>query len=103
MGRQRRNFSDSEKMAILREHFIERAPVSEVCDRHGIQPTLFYQWQKKLFEEGGMVFRQPRRKSARQQSSEAARIEKLEAKVKEKNLAELMGEHITLKKSLGEI
>jgi len=79
--------------------------VSQLCDKHAIQPTLFYQWQKKLFEEGGMVFRQPRRKSSRQEAAEAARIEKLESKIRQKDevLAELMGEHIALKKSLGEI
>ena len=50
MPRARRNFSGAEKMAILREHLIEKAPVSEVCEKHGVQPTLFYTWQKKLFE-----------------------------------------------------
>ncbi|MFQ5352711.1 MAG: transposase [Candidatus Binatia bacterium] len=105
MRRQRRNFSGPEKMAILREHLIDRVPVSEVCDKHGLNPTLFYHWQKKLFEDGAMVFEQPRRKSNRQKAAETARIEKLEAKVQEKNevLAELMGEHVALKKTLGEI
>jgi transposase len=105
MRRQRRNFSGSEKMAILREHLIDKVPVSEVCEKHGFQPTLFYHWQKKLFEEGAVVFEQPRAKSNRQKAVEARRIEALEAKVKEKNevLAELMGEHVALKKTLGEI
>ena len=105
MGKQRRSFGDTEKMGILREHLLDRVPVSKLCDKYDIQPTQLYQWQKKLFEEGGMVFRQPRGKSSRQRSAEATRIEKLEAKVQEKNevLAELMGEHVALKKSLGEI
>ena len=105
MPRQRRNFSGTEKMAILREHLIEKVPVSEVCDKHGLPPPMFYQWQKKLFEEGAAVFEQPRRKSARQSSAEARKIESLEVKVREKNevLAELMGEHVALKKTLGEI
>jgi len=92
-------------MAILREHLIDKVPVSEVCDKHGLNPTLFYQWQKKLFEEGAVVFEQPRSKSSRQKAAEARRIEALEAKVQEKNevLAELMGEHVALKKTLGEI
>jgi len=44
-------------------------------------------------------------KSSRQQAAEQRKIEALEAKVAEKNevLAELMGEHVALKKSLGEI
>ena len=104
MSRARRNFTGAEEMAILREHLIEQAPVSEVCEKHGIQPTVFYQWQKKLFEEGAAVFEQPRAKSSRQQSAEARRIEALEAKVRRKDevLAELMEEHVALKKSLGE-
>ena len=105
MPRERRNFTGSEKMAILREHLVERVPISEVCEKHGIQPTLFYTWQKKLFEEGEAVFEQPRAKSPRQQAAEQRRIEALEAKIRNKDevLAELMSEHIALKKSLGEI
>lgn len=105
MRRERRHFSGAEKMAILREHLIDRVPVSEVCEKHGLGPTLFYLWQKKLFEEGAAVFEQPRRKSNRQKAVEVRRIEALEAKVQEKNevLAELMGEHVALKKTLGEI
>ena len=105
MQKQRRNFSGTEKMAILRKHLIEKVPVSEVCDKHGLQPTIFYAWQKKLFEEGAAVFDQPRRKSSRQQTSEARKVEALEAKVREKNevLAELMGEHVALKKTLGQL
>ena len=105
MRRQRRNFSGPEKVTILREHLIDKVPVSEVCEKHGLNPTLFYHWQKKLFEEGAVVFDQPRRKSNRQKAAEARRIDALEAKVQEKNevLAELMGEHVALKKTLGEI
>ena len=79
--------------------------MSEICDKRGLNPTLFYHWQKKLFEEGAVVFEQPRAKSNRQKAAEVRRIEALEAKVQEKNevLAELMGEHVALKKTLGEI
>ena len=105
MRGQRRNFSWPGKMAVLREHLIDKVPVSEVCEKHGLNPTLFYHWQKKLFEEGAVVFDQPRRKSNRQKAVEARLIDALEAKVQEKNevLAELMGEHVALKKTLGEI
>ena len=101
----RRRFSGVEKMAILREHLIERVPISEVCDRHGIQPTLFYTWQKKLFEGGAAVFEQPRGSTTRGQAAENRKVEALEAKVREKNevLAELMGEHVALKKELGQL
>lgn len=104
MSRERRHFSGEQKMAILREHLIEGVAISEVCEKHGIQPTVFYGWQKRLFEHGGTVFEQPARKSPRQTAAEARRIEALEAKVRRKDevLAELMEEHVALKKSLGE-
>ena len=90
-------------MAILREHLVERVPISEVCEKHGIQPTLFYTWQKKLFEDGSAVFEQPRAKSGRQQAAEQRRIEFLEARIRNKDevLAELMSDHVALKKVLG--
>ena len=105
MAKQRRNFSGAEKMAVLREHLIEKTPVSEVCEKHGVQPTLFYTWQKKLFEEGAGVFEQPRAKSPRQVAAEQRKIDALEAKIRNKDevLGELMSEHVALKKSLGEI
>lgn len=107
MRKERKNWSGSEKMAILREHLIEGVPVSAVCDKHDIQPTMFYGWQKRLFEGGAAVFENGRGEvgpSKRQQDAQARRIEALEAKLRQKDevVAEIMAEHILLKKSLGE-
>ena len=104
MSIQRRSFTGPDKLAILREHLIDHVPISDVCQKHGINPTLFYQWQKKLFEEGSIVF-ETKAANGRQQAAETRKIEALEAKLQQKNevLAELMGEHVALKKSLGEI
>ncbi len=103
MRKERKSYSGPEKMAILREHFIEGVPVSEVCDRHGLQPSLFYTWQKKLFENGASVFEAGNGPSKRQQDAQAQWIEALEAKLKQKNevVAELLEEHVALKKKLG--
>jgi len=105
MPRQRRNFSGAEKVAILRQHLIDKTPISEICEQHGLQPAMFYQWQKKFFEDGAVVFDQPRNGAARQQTAQVQRIEALEAKLHDKNevLAELMGEHVALKKTLGRL
>jgi transposase-like protein len=102
MPNDRRHFTGAQKLAILREHLIEKIPISDVCQKHDLQPTLFYLWQKKLFEEGAVVF-ETKAASTRQQNAEAQKIEALETKVRQKNevLAELMGEHVELKKSLG--
>jgi len=91
---QRRNFTGAEKLAILRQHLIEKTSISDVCQNAGIQPTLFYYWQKKLFEDGVAVF-ESRAANGRQQAAGEQKIQALEARVQQKNevLAELMGEH----------
>ena len=38
----RRHFSPEQKMAILRRYLLEHVPVSDLCDEHDIQPTVFY-------------------------------------------------------------
>ena len=98
----RRKFSGEEKMAILRRHLVEKRPVSDVCDEAGIKPTLFYRWQKELFEHGASAFGRhgdvgPNRKLE-------AKVEALEKKLANKDevIAEIMESHVQLKKSLGE-
>jgi transposase len=56
MNGKRKNYSPQEKVAILKWHLIERVPVSDLCDEHGLHPTVFYRWQKEFFEKGAMGF-----------------------------------------------
>jgi len=102
--RQRRHFTGPEKMAILRRHLVDKVPVSQLCEEHGIHPTLLYGWQKNLFENGAAVFDGPRNRNGRQEAAVAKRIEALQDKLRRKDevLSELMEEHVALKKSLGE-
>ncbi|MBM3996902.1 MAG: transposase, partial [Planctomycetes bacterium] len=47
------NFGNpQEKIAALKRHLLEGVPVSTICDELGIAPTVFYRWQKELFENG---------------------------------------------------
>jgi transposase-like protein len=103
MAKQRKHYGGAEKMAILREHLLERVPISEVCQKHGLQPTVFYTWQKRLFEGGAAVF-EDGRAGRKKLDGSARRIEALQAKLARKDevLAEIMEEHVALKKSLGE-
>ena len=48
----RKRFTSQEKIAILRLHLLEGTPVSDLCDKHGIGPSMFYRWQKDFFENG---------------------------------------------------
>jgi transposase-like protein len=52
----RRHYSPEEKVKILRRHLLDGQPISEVCEKEHINPTLFYQWQKTFFENGAAAF-----------------------------------------------
>src|SRR5262249_3384198 len=77
-------------------------PVSQLCEELGLRPTVFYRWRKELFENGAAAF-QSQEHPHRQVEEKQKRIEFLEKKVqiKDEVLAELMAEHIALKKHLG--
>ena len=104
MRKERKHYTSEEKVTILRRHLLDKIPVSDLCEELGLQPTVFYRWQKEFFENGASAF-QSKERPARQVEEKQKRIEFLEKKVQTKDevLAELMAEHITLKKSLGEL
>src|SRR6267378_3330270 len=52
----RKHYTAEEKVAILRRHLLEQEPVSKLCDDLGLQPTVFYRWQKEFFENGAAAF-----------------------------------------------
>jgi transposase-like protein len=77
-------------------------PISDVCDQYQILPTMFYKWQKQLFENGAAAFE---RVSKRTVNANERQIAALEAKLQQKNevVAELLQEHVQLKKEIGEL
>ena len=60
MKKQRKHYTPEEKVAILRRHLLEKEPISKLCDELGLQPTVFYRWQKEFFENGAAAFEQKR-------------------------------------------
>jgi transposase-like protein len=104
MRKERKHYTSEEKVTILRRHLLDKIPVSDLCEELGLQPTVFYRWQKEFFENGASAF-QSKERPARQVEEKQKRIEFLEKKVQTKDevLAELMAEHIALRKSLGEL
>jgi transposase-like protein len=101
--RSRRHYSAEDKVAILRLHLLEGVPASDVCERHGIRPTLFYRWQKDFLENGAAAF--SRKGRPRDESVKDRRIEALQAILAAKNevIAELMVENVQAKKEAGEL
>jgi len=105
MVNQRKKYSAEEKVRLLRLHLIEKELVSDICDRHGLNPNVFYRWQKQFFENGPAAFNQAGNghKDSRTKKLEE-KISRLQAKLASKDevIAEIMASHVQLKKSLGE-
>ena len=66
----------------------------------GLQPTVFYRWQKEFFENGAAAFQQRGRTNHQPEQERIAYLEK-KIQTKDEVLAELMAEHVALKKELG--
>jgi transposase-like protein len=100
----RRHFTAQEKVAILRRHLLEKTPISDLCDQLGLNPTLFYRWQKEFFENGHAAFANTGRRRQAEDDAKDRKLAALQDKLQRKNevLAELMEEHVQLKKELGE-
>ena len=104
MPRQRRHFSPEQKVALLRLHLLEKRPVSDICQENNLSVTLFYLWQKQFFENGTAAFANTGKRRQAEADAKDRKIAALEDKLRVKNdvLAELMEEHVQLKKELGE-
>ena len=102
MPQKRKYHTPKEKTAILREHLINKVPVSDLCDQHGLQPTLFYRWQKLVFERMDSLFESKRDSET---SKLRKQVETLHAKLSNKDtvIAQIMEDYVSLKKSLGEV
>jgi transposase len=102
MSKPRKHYTAVEKVAILRRHVVERISVSDICDQYHVQPSMFCNWQKQFFENGTAAFEHTRTLSEKEQEwTIAALREKLQRK--NKIVAELMEEHVKLRKEIGEL
>jgi transposase len=102
--RSRRQYSTEQKVAILRRHLIDRVPVSDLCDEYKLQPSVFYQWQRHLFENLAGAFERAPGHSPSREKQLADKVEHLEARLARKDavIAEISAEYVQLKKELGE-
>jgi len=105
MSQQRRHFTPEQKVAILREHLLDKVPISDLCEKHGLAVNLFYHWQKAFFENGHAAFTANDKRRKHDTDAKDQQIADLQAKLLRKHevLSELMEEHVQLKKELGEL
>lgn len=101
MSRTRKQHDAATKAKVLRQHHLDKQPISAVCEAAELQPSLFYYWQKQLFENAEKAFTAPA-PSAREKELEQ-RIAQLEARLVKKDavIAQLSEEFVTAKKALG--
>ena len=105
MTRKRTNRSPEEKAAILKRHHIDKVSVTTICEEAGLQPSVFYHWQRELFERAFQVLgnAQPGRTSSREQELEK-KLAAAQARLVKKDevIAEISQEYVDLKKEVGE-
>jgi transposase-like protein len=104
--KKKRNYrSPEEKATLLRRHHVDKVPITTICAENNLQPSVFYQWQRELFERASRVLGkgaadQP---SSREQELKK-RLEAAQARLAKKDevIAEISQEYVDLKKELGE-
>jgi len=103
----RKQFTPEQKVAIVRRHLVDKVPVSDLCDELGIHANQYYNWQKQLFENAAPAFaRRPNKANEkRRQNAAEKKLQQIEKKLQDRNevVAELLQEHVQLKKELGEL
>ena len=97
----RRKFTAEQKVRVLRQHLVEKVSVADICDKHGLHPTLFYRWQKEFFENGAAAFQKSSDAPAKKMLKQ---IDTLKTRITHKDevIAEIMESHVHLKKKLGQ-
>lgn len=100
----RRHHTPDQKMTILRRHLLEKVPVSELCEEYDLQPSVFYAWQRQLFENGAQAFQESRKAVSKREEQLVQEVERLEARLSRKDevIAAVTGEMVALKKAAGE-
>jgi transposase-like protein len=95
--RTRRRHTPEQKAALVRQHVVDKKPVSEICSAAQIQPSVFYKWERDLLAAAPALFA-GRRAPSREQELEA-KIAALEAKLARKDsiIAEVSEEYVKLK------
>jgi transposase-like protein len=104
MSRTRRHFTPEQKAQIVRRHVAGKEAVSDLADEFGVQPSLIHNWVNQMLAQAERAFERPSGKRRLEEAKER-KIAHLEAKLANKNevIAELMQEHVQLKKELGDL
>jgi transposase len=103
MSKKRRHFTAQQKAEIVRRHLAGKEAVSDLADEFGVQPSQIHNWINQVLSQAERAFDRPSG-NRRLEEAKQQKIAFLEGKLANKNevIAELMQEHVQLKKELGE-
>lgn len=100
-----KQFTPEEKALLVKRHLLEDVPISQLCEENFIRPAKFQQWLEEFFRNGSAAFAASHRKRGRplKQYGGYQQMRDLERKLAEKEdaMAQLLAEHVKLKKKLG--
>ena len=104
MSQTRRHFTPDQKAQIVRRHLSGKEPISNLADEFGLQPSQIHNWVKLVLDQAEKAFQNGPGRPPRVEQAKDRKIEHLQAKLVQKNevIAELMEDHVKLKKELGE-
>lgn len=99
--KKRRSFSPEQKARAVLRHIQDGVAVSQICDEMNIHPNQFYEWKKQALQNLSKALDRSDERKKRQGEREKQR---LQSRLSEKDsvIAELLSDHMALKKSLGE-
>jgi transposase len=103
--RSRRHYTTEQKVAILKRHMVDKVPVSDLCNELGLQPSVFYQWQRQALENLAGALTSPATEGpSKREKTLTSEIAQLKAKLAKKDnvIAEISAEYVQIKKELGE-
>lgn len=103
MANRRKKYPPEKKVEILREYLKNKISVSELCEKYGIHPNMFYKWEKQLFEGAIATFSGDQTRNGNRKDT--AEVKKLKEKVQKKDevISWLTEENIKLKKTFGDL
>jgi len=103
MSNKKKQFYSPElKLELLKAHLVDKKNVTDLCQSHGIKPSLFYLWQQELFKDAHRLFGpQEHTKIIGRYKKSIIELESALAQ-KDRIIAEVMQDYLSLKKGFGE-
>ena len=98
----KKRFTAAEKVMILREYLENNTPISDLCEKYGLQANSIYLWKKNMFESAVDTFSGKHKNRKKSTSPEEVKIKKLEntLRIRETLISEIVSDNIELRKEL---